>query len=646
MADWEDAPAKTTTKDTGGWEDAPAPKAKSPGPIVGSETAALIPTGGERTVPRKGELAGEPSYLEKASMYASAVPATGLAAGALKTASAGTKFAPYAAKLAEAVIPETGAGLAKATAGAAASAIPAEFVRSQLEQRGASPLKQEVGEAVTALSVGGLEAGALKLGSKGYNYVSNLVNRAFGTEARDLANALRSYASNRAGGEAQAAKQLATQAEQRATTAEKTATQQAGRAEQAYAAAPGTKTQKIAGEFTAVPEESQTIGDRIKTYADNVYNQLKNVRNKNAETNKTAAFNAAKEREARDESYRDTQAYKKVDDYIKNEIKNSSVQPIISQLKEVQKALTGRMVDEASGEVVQVPRNFEGLEQLRRFLGDRAYGLPAEGFDAISQQQAGKLAKMVEGIQKEFSPGIETFLNQYKADSEPLRAFQSKVGKALIDQQLAAKEGLNYAKVPAESIPGRVFQNREAYQNLIDAFGGNRAFAENQAQKYFAGEMRKYAGNPDALKKFILDNYSMLKLTNSMPMAEQITQATRTATRRAGTAETVGKEARDVQKAAQINSKEFETLQSNINSAQTNAEVAAQGRILAKKLYSQNTINQKVYEQMNSLANRVEQSAKDVTRARSELIWGTGKLLGAGALGTGAYFGLKSQFGE
>jgi hypothetical protein len=31
------------------------------------------------------------------------------------------------------------------------------------------------------------------------------------------------------------------------------------------------------------------------------------------------------------------------------------------------------------------PVSFEGLETLRRFLRDRSYGLPAEGFDAIGQ---------------------------------------------------------------------------------------------------------------------------------------------------------------------------------------------------------------------------------------------------------------------
>ena len=77
-----------------------------------------IPTGSDQTVPLKGELAGEPKFLEKAAMYASAVPAGGLVAGGLKAASAGTRFAPYAAQLAETLIPKSLGALTKTTAGA------------------------------------------------------------------------------------------------------------------------------------------------------------------------------------------------------------------------------------------------------------------------------------------------------------------------------------------------------------------------------------------------------------------------------------------------------------------------------------------------------------------------------------------------
>ena len=72
--DW-DKPAKTEKTSDFSWD---KPESK-------------IPTGAEKTVPLTGDLAGEPKFLEKAAMYASAVPAGGLVAGGLKAASAGTR---------------------------------------------------------------------------------------------------------------------------------------------------------------------------------------------------------------------------------------------------------------------------------------------------------------------------------------------------------------------------------------------------------------------------------------------------------------------------------------------------------------------------------------------------------------------------
>lgn len=147
----------------------------------GTDAVSMIPTGGYPSVPKTVQ-AGEPSYLEKASMYASAVPATGLAAGMLRTATAGTRAAPYTARFAEAVIPQTGKGLAAATGGAAATAIPAEFARYQAERAGAGPVGQELTEFGTALGVGGLGA----LGKYGYGKAADLARAIRGVKPEPL----------------------------------------------------------------------------------------------------------------------------------------------------------------------------------------------------------------------------------------------------------------------------------------------------------------------------------------------------------------------------------------------------------------------------------------------------------------------------
>lgn len=72
-----------------------------------------------------------PNVFEKAIEYAAAVPATGLVARGLQLGTRGTRFAPYAERSAEVLIPKTGRELAKGTAGAAAlGATSAEVQRA------------------------------------------------------------------------------------------------------------------------------------------------------------------------------------------------------------------------------------------------------------------------------------------------------------------------------------------------------------------------------------------------------------------------------------------------------------------------------------------------------------------------------------
>lgn len=102
------------------------------------------------------KMAGEPNFPERAAMYLGGIPVMGAAARGAQLASAGTRLAPYATRFAEAVIPKTGTELTKAAGLAAGMSVPAEYLRSSAEQRGAGPGVQSVAEMI-----GGLGAGAL-----------------------------------------------------------------------------------------------------------------------------------------------------------------------------------------------------------------------------------------------------------------------------------------------------------------------------------------------------------------------------------------------------------------------------------------------------------------------------------------------------
>jgi len=252
------------------------------------------------------------------------------------------------------------------------------------------------------------------------------------------------------------------------------------------------RAQKAIQSFGA-PQTPTQVGQNIRSAVEPIFTKLKSVRATNAETNKTEAFNDALKKEERDKRFLTQRAFKEavsaIDSAIKNpetKLRNVSIQEVESQLLKVKRALDPRK--EVDGVVIGEPVSFEGLENLRRFLRDRAYGLPAEGFDAIGQQQAGKLADAVEKIQREFSPKIGKFLEQYKADSEPLRNFKTKLGEAIVGKE---EFDMNrFATDPAE-LANKFFKSQTSVKDLVTLLGGDIAQAEKVARSYLADRIRK-----------------------------------------------------------------------------------------------------------------------------------------------------------
>lgn len=249
-------------------------------------------------------------------------------------------------------------------------------------------------------------------------------------------------------------------------------------------------------------------GSSIRDAVTPIFENLKNVRAENAVKNKGEAFSAALAKEQAGQRVNGTQAFKAairdIDAAITNpetKLTNVSIDEVKNQLLKVKKALDPTVVDPQTGIVTGKPISFEGLENLRRFLRDRAYGLPAEGFDAIGQQQAGKLADAVEAIQREFSPSIGKFLEQYKKDSEPLRVFKTKLGEAVVGKE--EFDMARFATDPA-TLGSKFFKSETGVKDLITLLGGDASKAEGIARGYAADRLRDASAKD--IEKFLSDS--------------------------------------------------------------------------------------------------------------------------------------------
>jgi len=283
-------------------------------------------------------------------------------------------------------------------------------------------------------------------------------------------------------------------------------------------AAEGTQEARKSLAAVGTPQTPTETGRSIRDATTPVFENLKKVRSDNAEKFKGEAFGEALNKERAGQRVSDTPAFKDALTAIANAIKNPetklrnvSINEVESQLLKVKRALDP--TKEVEGAVVGEPVSFQGLENLRRFLRDRAYGLPAEGFDAIGQRQAGDLADAVEAIQKQFSPKITKFLEQYRADSEPLNRFKTKLGEALVGKE--EFDMTRFATDPAE-LANKVFKSETSVKDLMQLIGGDARSAEQFARGVVANKLQD-ASSKD-IQKFVTSNADWL---NQFPQLRQ-----------------------------------------------------------------------------------------------------------------------------
>lgn len=399
------------------------------------------------------------------------------------------------------------------------------------------------GEIAPAILAGGL--GLYKLGKYGVGKASDLVGLLRGKRTEEQARRLAREA-EQAGEAGQKAitqaetaqqKQLAQQAERAAMASTAGATSEAsgGRALRELV---GVKTLPEAGAFRPIPETPTNIGNYIRDQANKFVDAIKSKRSKDADTNFTASKTKSAEKEALGQFVDTSNLIKKINSLIAK----GGTADYLRSLKQL-------------GADVARTKNFEGLEVIRRKLGDAGFGLPEEGYKAINQKLAKDFYSDLSGAMKGFSEEFTKYLDDYKRLSQNLEAYSTKVGKGLVET--VDPSGKYYAKT-AEQVAKDVFSSPEKFEQFVDAVGGNRQIAEAAARRYFAGQLEK-ATTSDAVRNFLRDNRALM---NKMPALRQEIES-----RYLGklvTSEKRTKAAGQIEEAAMTTSKEIEKRLSGI----------------------------------------------------------------------------------
>jgi hypothetical protein len=304
------------------------------------------------------------------------------------------------------------------------------------------------------------------------------------------------------------------------------------------------------------PKKISDIGTDIREGFTSVLDGLRKTRSDNAKTYSQEAFGEAFQKEAAGASFAQTKAaqnaVQELNTMLKNPVTGTVGVPegtIRNQIQGIRDVLQGfRRAQGDGGQVIDVALrpSFEQLEIIRRSLRDRASGLPAEGYDAIGQQMAGRLSDLVENTQKEFAPKFASFLERYKVDSQPINRFVNNLAK-----RVTGREEADFAqfKVDPAGLADNVFASKQGVAQLVETVGPEQA--ENIARSYVANTLQNADG--PAIQRFLtdrktqdwLDTFPRLQ-QELMAGAQRLGTAERVSGRRGKLAEALGTEMRAI----------------------------------------------------------------------------------------------------
>lgn len=137
------------------------------------------------------------------------------------------------------------------------------------------------------------------------------------------------------------------------------------------------------------------------------------------------------------------------------------------------------------------PTSFDALDDVRRRLGDAAFGKAAEGYEALGQKLAQEYYAKISNIQSKFAGEAHDVLQKdYELASRLLEKFRTKAGaKATAMDRIDPTQ----FKADAKGLPAALFNSQQSIADAI-ALTGDRALVAKEASDYVA----KTIANMDA----------------------------------------------------------------------------------------------------------------------------------------------------
>jgi hypothetical protein len=127
--------------------------------------------------------------------------------------------------------------------------------------------------------------------------------------------------------------------------------------------------------------------------------------------------------------------------------------------------------------------SFDAMDDVRRKLGDAAFGKEAEGYEALGQKIAQEYYAKISNLQSKFAGEAHDVLqSEYEIASRLLEKYRTKAGaKATAMDRIDPTQ----FKADAKSLPGALFNSQQSVADAI-ALTGDRNLVVQEARNYVA----------------------------------------------------------------------------------------------------------------------------------------------------------------
>jgi len=161
---------------------------------------------------------------------------------------------------------------------------------------------------------------------------------------------------------------------------------------------------------------------------------------------------------------------------------------VLKAYQNIYDAVTARRVEIGVNEMGNpvyktFPTSFDALDDVRRRLGDAAFGKAAEGYEALGQKIAEEYYAKISNIQSKFAgESHDTLQGNYELASRLLEKFRTKAGaKATAMDRIDPTQ----FKTDAKSLPATLFNSQQSIADAI-ALTGDRNLVVQEAKNYVA----------------------------------------------------------------------------------------------------------------------------------------------------------------